>query len=515
MVKFSLVLLILLAFNFAHAKLDRITTEGYLGEKDIRQYSERYYPLIFQDLYRGTMTFEDDVFFQNYFAPYLFQKENEYSFFLKSELSGGMVCSNELLSTHFDDLRYSYRLISLSYLLEGQWHNQQISQKINLKKGCAFDLTSWLKSCQPKSKEMKQFLNKLAQYQPPYTEQLEKDYSKNDWWKEFKNKNYKFYSHYRIASECGANCSEEKLGDLFRRSCEADQNIMNLICSEEDEIFGLSQNRDAYFLLGLSNIINTYNKSGEASGCLRRFSEVMSHKEVHYEVFDRLFPAIQRFLRDRHQERFLQGRVFFYGSAKEFEDKGLTDLYVKQQPLKIGDAPAEPTVVVKETPKETPKPAVVAKVEVTPAPEVVKETVREIKKPVKSAFLLASEVRTTQNLEAVEVDMMKLKYDYVFSLDMINNLSIRLKTFMTRDALVEMMNFDKLGTKDGPVPLMFLKYMIDMEEHQGLWNIIAVLGTKFYVSNEIDEYYKPVPEYVELLNNSSTGNKWQLVILRR
>ena len=110
--------------------------------------------------------------------------------------------------------------------------------------------------------------------------------------------------------------------------------------------------------------------------------------------------------------------------------------------------------------------------------------------------------------------MLKLKYYYIFSLNMINNLSERLKTFMTREALAEMMNYDKLGSKESPVPLLFVKFMIDMQEHQGLWNIISVLGDKFYVSNEIDETFKPGAEYIQLVNNESTGRQWQLYILK-
>ena len=85
---------------------------------------------------------------------------------------------------------------------------------------------------------------------------------------------------------------------------------------------------------------------------------------------------------------------------------------------------------------------------------------------------------------------------------------------MTRDALKEMKTFDKLGSEEGPVPLLFLKYMIDMQEHTGLYNLINVLGDEFYVSNEIDSAFKPDSEKVKLINDESTGGKWQLYILR-
>lgn len=497
------------------AKVDRIYSETYLGEKRLDSYSERYQPLIFQDIYQGKMSFEDEIFFQNFFDPYLFSRGSDFSFFLRSELNGGLICSNELLATHFDDIRFSYRLITLSYLLEGQWHMKLASDHFRFKNGCQFDMKSWIKSCKPKTDEMKKFISRLDQYGPKYDETLPPNYKVSDWWKEFVRNNYQYYSQYRMETECNGKCSEDILSDRFKKVCEADQKVMSLICSENDEIFGLSQSTDAYYLLGLSNIINTYNKQGEAMGCLRRFSEVMSHKEVRYDVLKQLFPSLQTYLRSRYQERFLQGRVFFFGSGKEFEIKGLKDLYVKDQPLKIEKAPVEVKEVVVATPKKVEikpevKPVVVAKVEEAPK----KEPVKEIKKPMKSAFLQAAEIRAQGNLDMVEVDMLKLKYDYVFSLNMINNLSERLKTFMTREALREMTQYDKLGTKEGPVPLLFLKYMIDMQEHHGLWNIISVMGDKFYVSNEIDAPFNPGPEFIQLVNNESTGRQWQFYILK-
>jgi hypothetical protein len=510
---FVLHLFILVLGLSAYAKVDRIHAEAYLGQKDLESYSERYQPLVFQDIYRGKITFEDERFFQNFFRPYLFQKEEDYAFFLQSELNGGLLCPNDLLAKNFDEIRYSYRLITLSYLLEGAWHMKLMADHLKLKNACAFDLKSWVKTCTPKSPEMRKFLTRLDKFSPKYTETLPSEYRRADWWKEFKGNDLKWFSQYRIKSECQGSCTEEAMEKNFALACREDQELMQLICSEEDEIYGLSTNRDAYYLLGLSNIINTYNQNGEALGCLRRFSEVMGHKEVRYEGLRNLFPIIQSFLRARYQERFLQGRVFFFGSGKEFEEKGLQDLYVKEQPIQVAKLPLQPKEEVKRPVEKAPVKEA-PKVAVEEAKPAQKVEFKEIKKPVKSAFLQAAEVRSTENLERVDVDMLKLKYDYVFSLNMLNTLSQRLKTFMTREALKEMMSYDKLGTREAPVPLMFLKYMIDMQEHQGLWNIISVLGDKFYVSNEIDSSFNPAPEFVQLVNNETTGRQWQLYILR-
>lgn len=507
--------IVLLLAGSAFAKVDRVYLESYLGEKNLDMYAERYRPLVYQDIYQGELGFKDDLFFRNYFTTYLFAKESEYSEFLNSELGAGLLCSNELLARHFDDIRYAYRLVTLSYLLESNWHMKLMSDSLYLKNGCQFDLKSWVDSCRPKSDDMKKFIGRLSKFLPKYDETIPLNFTKKDWISELSKKEFKWQSQYRLKNVC-KNCTEEHLPGLFKNACETDQKLMTKICSEEDELYGLSENRDAYYLLGLSNIINPMNTQGEAMGCLRRFSETMAHKEERPLSLKTLFPFLQMFLRQKYQERFLQGRVFFFGSGKEFEEKGLAELYVKEQPLKLEPLPPEekpepaPVVTKVEAPKK-PEPVVVKKEEKLPPK---KEVVKEIKKPLKSAFLTAAELRKSGNLDQVEVDMLKLRYDYVFSLNMINTLSERLKSFMTREALVEMASYDKLGTKEGPVPLMFLKYMIDMQEHQGLWNLVSVVGNKFYVSNEIDSSFSPAPEFVELQNDASTGNQWKLSILK-
>jgi hypothetical protein len=516
MANFIVVLKLVILFcliNPVFGKMDRIHTEVYLGEKKLDSYYERYQPLIFHNIYNGQMSFKDDVFFQEYFKPYLFHPEIDYSHFLKSEVSSGIQCSNETLAEHFDDIQFSYRLIALSYLLEADWHLDLLTKHFELKNGCQFDLTQWLQTCRPKSLPMKNFVKRLRDFLPRYNETIPAKYKKEDWFKDFKDRSYKYYSHYRMLREC-KDCDAASMPSFFNKSCEGDKKIMTLICSEEDEIYGMSKNLDAYSLIAQSNIINTYNKQGEALGCLRRFSEMMSPKEVKFSALNNLFPPIKNYLREIHNERFLQGRVFFYGSSKEFEEKGLSDIHVQSQPFKITQTIPEASEE-KSIPKKVEEKKSEDKVVVTrTTPEIKKEEVREIQKPLKSAFLLASELRKGQELDRVEVDMLKFKYDYVFSLNMINTLSERLKTFMTREALKEMMTYDKLGLKEGPVPLLFIKFMIDMQEHQGLWNLISVLGDKFYVSNEIDSTFVVVPELIHLVNNDSTGNQWTLFVIK-
>lgn len=488
---------------------------SYLGEKRLDAYSERYHPLIFQDIYRGQLTFVDDIFFQDYFAKHLFSDGPELSFFLNSELYSAQNCSNHQLNTHFDDIRYSYRLLTFSYLLEGMWHLSELSKHFQMK-ACDFDLAKFTKSCTPRSEEMKKFISRLAQYNPKYQDRFARTYTLETWWNEYFNRNYSQYSQYKMNFECGKNCVQSQMPQLLAKMCGEHQELMEKICSENDEIWGLSNFTEAYHLLSTSNIIATYNKRGEAAGCLRRFSGVMANREPGYPVLQGLFPVIYDYLKRTHKDRFLQGRVFFYGAAKEYEERGLADIWVKDQTLIVEKAkelviekPVEPKVVVAQKKKEEPK---APEIKVEPPP--VKVVKAEMPVHPKSAFLQAAEVRKSQNLERLAVDMLKFKYDYVFTLSMTNTLSKRLKTFMTQEALKEMANYDKLGSKAGPVPLLFIKFMIDYQEHQGLWNLVSILGTTFYVSNEIDSFHKPAIEKIEIINDASTNNEWKIYVVR-
>jgi hypothetical protein len=76
-----------------------------------------------------------------------------------------------------------------------------------------------------------------------------------------------------------------------------------------------------------------------------------------------------------------------------------------------------------------------------------------------------------------------------------------------------MKSYDLLGSKEAPVGLVFLKFLIDTENHQGLYNIVQVLGEKFYVMNDLEK--KSDPHYIEFKNDASTRNRWQIILLRK
>jgi len=512
MVNTIVVWLISILFTGLLNASDGIFLSQYLGEKKLDGYFERFSPIVSHDVYLGSLGFQDDIYFQQYFSYLISPDELELSKFFKSEYKSGVICPEETLVRHEADIRFSYRLITLSYLLEAQTHMKAMGEKLKFNKVCDFNLKNWLKECKPNTLNMKNFLQRLGKYHPAFEDQLSRTYSFENWQKDLQEEVPKYYSHHKIKPLCKGGCGKDDLAPKFQLVCQTNLRLMNAICSEVDEIYGLSQFRDAYSLIAQSNIINTFNKNGEALGCLRKFSEIHSFKEVKYPALYFLFPSVQEFLRAHFKERFLQGRGFIYGSSKEFEEKGLDRLFVDSKKFEV-DLIKEESDLPKEVAKiEAPKneKSIEEKVVVAQVPN--SNEYREIKEVLKSAFLQAAELRRIQNAQEIEVDMLKLKYDYVFTLNMLNKLLKRLKVFMSREALQEMVSFDKLGSIDAPVPLLFLKYMIDMQEHQGLWNIISVLGDSFYVSNEIDASFNPKPELIRLQNNPGVVGNWQLYI---
>jgi len=438
---------------------DGVFHPQYLGEKKLDNYVERYTPLVSHDVYLGKLSFQDDLYFQKYLSHFISSDELELSNFFKSEFKSGMLCPNEILDQHESEIRFSYRLITLGYLLEAQSHMNSVAEKLNFKKVCNFNLKSWINNCRPRTPEMKKFLQRLEKYNPQFEDQLESSYNLDIWLKDLKEEVPKYYSHHKMKPLCKNGCGNEDVSSKFQLICQTNFKLMNLICSETDEIYGLSQFRDAYSLIGQSNIINTFNKSGEALGCLRKFSEIYSYKEVKYPALFSLFPSIQEFLRAKFKERFLQGRAYIYGSSKEFEEKGLDRIFVDSKKFEVEVIKEEPDApkVVAKTDVEKKQSTNNSKVVITQRP-VANEFV-EIKEVLKSAFLQAAEIRRIQNINEVEVDMLKLKYDYVFTLNMLNKLSKRLKVFMSREALQEMVNFDKLGSVDAPVPCNWQIYV--------------------------------------------------------
>ncbi len=479
-----------------------------LGEKNSELFWRGQFPEMKFNSNNGKIIFVDDEVDAERFYLLGFKQGPDILSFLQNDLDAGLTCPNELLGKNFDYIRYGHRLMSLSLLIEDYWHLQALSGQFKWKNSCERPLLKIIEKCRPKSQDMKTVVNLWRRHLSKNPEKFHPDYNYATWKSERATK--KSLSHYRVDDLCKRDpkfCSSDEVS--FESMCSDDISQIENICSESDQIYGVSTVPQIFYSLSRSNFINTFNKEGQGIGCMRRVSQMMLSHEVKIPSLKIIGLVLPNHLTNLYGNRFPQGRPFVYGSLKEFADKGLTEIFEETSPI------VEEVVVVK---KQEVAPKIEAKKEVkvveAPVKKAVKKEIVEISAPMKSAFLQAAEVREAQNLDRVEVDMVKLKYDYVFSLNMIQKLNATLKTYMGRDALVEMSTYDKLGTKEGPVPLLFIKFMLDMQEHQGLYNLMAVLGERFYVSNEIDSQFNPKAEMIELKNDDSTNRQWQINIVR-
>jgi hypothetical protein len=295
-------------------------------------------------------------------------------------------------------------------------------------------------------------------------------------------------------------------------ACAEDRALFRTICSEEDHLYGLTAAPVMSYLLGSSNLMSQFNTGGQGPGCLRRFGALMSRKEHVPASLAAVAPVVHAALKARYGNRYPLGRAFVYGALKEIRDKGLSDVFeapnvpAKPEPVAVALTPVAPV--------PAPKPATIVAVVPAPKPEPPKPNAPEVAEIPKSAFLQASEVRRGQDLDRVDVDMLKLRYDHVFDMHEFQLLSATLKEYTTRRALEEMKQHDNLGDRPAPVPLSFLKFLVDGQNHQGLYNMVNVLGDRFWVMNDVDARWKPSPEFVEIKNDESTGRQWQLWVIR-
>lgn len=430
-------------------------------------------------------------------------------------------CPDVTLGENYDYIRYLYRLLSISYLFESIKLNHQVAKEISAGKNiCSISFNEVFGKCSPQTSDMKKFYERA---QGKFANDIAKTYvapfgkkELADWYENFQRTTSLTIDPVfaRLHDWCRTNKKNcrtlplEEVKHALGSICVNDQQMLQNFCSENDSLYGISYAEKATELIQASNAFNLINRGGMGEECLRRFVKVFAHQEVRYPELSRLFPMIHSSLM-RSGSRFPQGELFLPGALKEFDQKGLSDFLAALKPPKV-----EPKVVIVPKPKPKPKPkppVVVAKVE-APKPEPVKMEIPEPPKPKISEFESGVSELETKKLESLSINMETFRDDFEFTQQMLNDLAAPIKKFQTRAALNDMKSYDNLGTSEAPVGLIFLKYLIDTDNHQGLYNITTVLGDKFFVNNDIEKKDKPV--YIELRNDSTTRNKWQIILLQ-
>jgi len=496
---------------------------GQYGEKDFDLYYGAMQLDFGFDEELGAITFKESEVFRNYSNHLIEPELIDFQKFFSVDLAGSLSCPNSEMTRMYDYLRFANRVLALSYLFEANQSYQKTGLLLGDDQVCLTDWTKVIKECNPKTSDMKLFIKSAKHIVKEITSDIVqvshsiKTYQ-TSWISKLLNGNLEDVSHYRVKQECKSEkCSDYmnyKKGLLvLKKSCNKDLKLFNIICSENDNLYGLSQIQESYNLIKKSDILSVADSNGFAAGCLRRFKIENRNKEILNPILSSIFPIIYQ-TQLKEKSRYLQGRLFPAGSLRQFKEKGLDELFKEEK-------------IVKKIIKKSDTPKIVKIIEIDKVEFIDRYVKKKKKKKVKrniivkkkkkeifrTSFLVASNLRKQMDMNKVEVDMLNFKYDFMFSINLKKMLDDNLQMYITRSGLEQMKKFDNLGTKDAPLPLMFLKYLIETKKHQALYNIMAILGDQFYVNNDIDEYNPPEFDYVELRNDESTNLKWQIFII--
>jgi hypothetical protein len=518
---FTITLLLLGSSSVMGIDQDYYYQNVFLGEKKTSNYFGPLDPrATYTDSY-GQLTSLDDLFKNRYLNSEIETAPFDLHQYWFNDVVEQSTCPNEVLTENLDYIRYLYRLVSISYLFEGLKLNNKISRQLGSKNTCSITFKDVFAGCSPESSDMKKFQERVY---GKFVNSIEKvtieSFNKKEtaaWLNTFQDSTsltsdpaFSRLHDWCIANK--TNCRSLKVEDIraaLAGFCKDDVQTMKLLCAEKDSFYGLSNVATATELIKSSNAFSLINQTGMGEECLRRYGKIFHSKEVGNLPVTKQFPLLYSYLRD-NKGSYLQGELFLPGALKEFDSKGLSDFLSALKPPKV-----EPIVVIKPRPKPKPKPVVVVvppkALEVKIEAPVVVEPV--IVKPYVSEFERAVLEMEEKKPTSLSIDMDIFRDDFEFTQAKINDLSAPIKKFQTRAALNDMKSYDLLGSKDAPVGLVFLKFLIDTENHQGLYNIVTVLGERFYVMNDIEK--KSDPHYIELKNDASTKNRWQIILIKK
>lgn len=518
---FTILILVKSLTAFSNTPSNAFYDNVYLGQKNFDQYYGPIYPDYELNKNHRNVEFFDDTFYKKFFNKLVSPQIVDWKERWSEDLPYQSACPNYYLNQNIDYIRYLYRLLTISYSYEAVKNYNILLYRLGMDDSkCSLKWKHNFKSCEPKNIEMKKFLRRAKYKYLSNSEEkrfiLQSKEQRGKWLASYR-RNINDIEKLGIAEgrlsywckENNKNCALLSMKEIekgIQKSCQREKQLIEEACSEKDSLHGISYSKVPLELLKEANTLSVINNGGYGVQCLERYSKLFRNNERKYSHLINLFHVVRTNLAKRGSG-YLQGSIFLPGALKEFDDKGLGD-FIFAKPTPKPTPKATPKPLAKATPKPTPKPIIA--VVPTPAPRVT-PTPAPTPKPIKiSQFEIARRLMVRKRSLFEIVNMKDFKKDFVFTDKMLEVLEEPLKDYQTRQALEDMKVFDKLGTKKEPVRLTFLKYFVDKNSHQGLYNIQSVLGKTFWVRNDIDNIQGAI--YVEIRNDKSTNNRWTIIL---
>lgn len=476
------------------------------------------YVALTRELIDGDQFYQDN-FFNSLISPELF----DIQFFWQQEFLKTSACPVQHLSYKKEYISYLFKLLSISYLYEGLKIYQRDMYRLGLNQQlCPITWDDLFKECTPSHIEMERFLTRSKAHMSRLRDwsgiqrishsQLE-TWIKNLGQQSLDSENLSI-SQMRLLLRCQQDpkqcqsLSKESVEQLFAQSCQQDRQEILKLCNMKDRYFGLSELEKMKDIIINGHALSSINRTGRAEACVRIYVSLYRSQEIVPSYVNYLFSAIYDHMRVSGRV-YVEGELFLPGSLRHFDQRGVELAIFK--PI-IEDVPVVGEVEVEEvvTVEKPAAPAVPERISfrIRPVPEKEVEEVEEV--PSISHF--ASIVKKVgETGESQGLDMNLFKEDFQFSQRMTEALETPLSAYQTRDALMDMRQYDLLGTQSEPMRLIFLKYLIDFDHHQGLFNIQDIIGERFWILNDIDR--DPVPVKIKLQNNASTHHRWQITVM--
>jgi len=488
--------LILLIFIFSFQAKANDTTVYWTGERDFAEYFGPLDPSLDINYRLGEVKFLDDKYEDTFISNQISEELIDLDSYIKNYIEPGFTCSSLDFVESAEYLHYLHRLVSISL-------NYEFLRKLHIslyqineaEEKCSLDYDSVFKSCKPNTLDMKKFVKRSEEFFPDVIDwgkyPLLRKKSSYDLLEKYQGKAVGIVKDY---------FSDDDMEQSFMRACRFVKNEINTLCNENDTYYGISNINEIHDFLEETSAFKVINQIGSGKACMDRFIVLNKLKES-------IDDASKKILKEESNSlNKLSEGIFWYGALREFDDLGVAIVEEKKvEPVVVAKKVEEPKVVsiVK---KVEPKPIRISIAKPVARPVIKKEA----PKVVLSAFQDAV-TKFRQDKKLVEVNMTKMKSDYKYSKKILKTFNGPLRAYQTRKALTDMKKIDKLGSKASPLSYLFLRYLIDHNLHQGIYNIIAVLGEQFYVINDVDKIEEAVK--IKLDNSEKTKFKWQIWVL--
>lgn len=499
------VILILVCFN-AYANLD-------YGEKLTPLFFGKSEPFGKLDTYHNQFLFDEDLFAKDYSFYYtetnLLDLKKTFS-----KLNQSFQCSDKDFNTYKDYIGYLFRISALSLLDSNLKSFSDNAQSIGWGEDCDYDLKKLLNNCKPKT-SMMEFFKQSSKHIAKKRKDFILKYNvlpaeeRKKWFLNFDASKFNNQVKSNLTSYCSGQCNENSKKH-YRQMCSDQKSLFIAICNEEDKLFGASQITELYYTIIFSQAIRELsNTVYNFKGCIQRYRTYFKGKE---SIPDSLLMAISNSYHFNRKTQAPTGDLFDISSIKSFLDMGVDSLFDKEEKKVAIRSVEKKKITVKLKPKiiETIEKKI-EKIKVENKKIAVKAKTKR-SEPVYSYFYSSFLNMQKLGLDRLILDMNKLKTDYIFSPRIKDLMMKKMYVFTKMETIKRMKVNEFLGSKEAPVPVLFLKYLIDTEAHRGLFNIVSILGNNFFVINDIDDLKQKAIVKIFLFFDESE-NQWQLNLL--